>query len=131
LEGWSARAIAGPRGPLPIGVRHELYAHPAAPVVRSLLTFADDPERPLTLETFTNVADPDQATAMRALTTQVDLPILLDDEALAHCLSKRVPIGGAALVDVLNRAEEMLARIAPDNDDFDAAKAAVMVVMHL
>lgn len=118
--------LAPLRGPLPIGVRHELYAHPAAPVVRSLVTFADDPERPLVLETFTNVADPDQAAAMRALTAQAELPILLYDEGLTHRLSKRVPFAGAALAEVIDRAGALRTGIAPDDYDFDVAKAAVM-----
>src|SRR5687768_2285862 len=42
--------IEGLRGPVPILQRHELYAHPAAPVVRSVTTIYDDPDSPLNLE---------------------------------------------------------------------------------
>src|SRR6185436_14942266 len=48
------------RGPIPVELHHELYHHPAAPVIRTLLVCHDRPDRPLSLETFTNVADPQQ-----------------------------------------------------------------------
>src|SRR5688572_19601787 len=55
-----AQDIASVRGRVPIRLRHELYAHPAAPVIRTILTVYDQPTTPLALETYTNVAEPDQ-----------------------------------------------------------------------
>src|SRR6266508_3816601 len=52
--------IESARGRVVIQLRHELYAHPAAPVIRTLLTLYDQPERPLALETFTNIDDENQ-----------------------------------------------------------------------
>jgi hypothetical protein len=126
-----ATEIDGLRGTVPIGVRHELYAHPAAPVVRTVVSFVDQPQNPLRLETFTNVDDPSQAEAMWTLAEQAELLILLYDERLAHRLSKRVPFAGEPLREVLDRAEELHAGIAPQEYDFDAAKTAVMEVTRL
>src|SRR5690348_4905572 len=52
-----AAEIDSVRGRVPIQVRHELYAHPAAPVIRSVITIYDQPARPLALETMTNIAE--------------------------------------------------------------------------
>src|SRR5437588_8980375 len=41
--------IASVRGQVPIQVRHELYAHPQAPVIRTVLTICDQPASPLAL----------------------------------------------------------------------------------
>src|SRR3954454_4291624 len=48
------------RGTYPIGVRHELYEHPAAPVIRTVLSLHDRPGAAFKLESFVNVAEPDQ-----------------------------------------------------------------------
>src|SRR3712207_5429190 len=48
------REIESVRGRVPIEVRHELYQHPAAPVVRVVTRIYDQPDRPLALETFVN-----------------------------------------------------------------------------
>src|SRR5688572_4295587 len=48
------------RGPVPIHQQHELYDHPKAPVIRLVTTIYDRPDRPLKLETFINIADPQQ-----------------------------------------------------------------------
>src|SRR6476660_8065068 len=48
------------RGTIPVRLRHELYAHPAAPVIRTVLTLYDQPEAPMVLETVTNVASDDR-----------------------------------------------------------------------
>src|SRR5690348_17114233 len=45
------------RGNIPIQLKHELYAHPSAPVIRTLFRFYDQLESPLAIETFTNVQD--------------------------------------------------------------------------
>ena len=46
------------RGSLPVHVRHLLYQHPAAPVIRMVITLYDEPHQPIAFETFLNVADP-------------------------------------------------------------------------
>ncbi len=48
------------RGKVPIHLRQELYAHPAAPVLRLVFIIYDQPERPLAIETFINVGDEEQ-----------------------------------------------------------------------
>src|SRR6266487_3433819 len=52
--------IESARGQMTIQLRHELYAHPAAPVIRTVLFLYDQPERPLALEVFTNIEDETQ-----------------------------------------------------------------------
>src|SRR3712207_1292033 len=52
--------IVSVRGRVPIGFNHELYDHPAAPVIRIVTRIYDQPARPLAFETFVNVGDPDQ-----------------------------------------------------------------------
>src|SRR6266536_3830564 len=52
--------IESVRGRVPIEIRHELYRHPAAPVIRMLTRLYDQPERPLALETFVNIDDEQQ-----------------------------------------------------------------------
>lgn len=47
-------------GRVPIRVRHELFTHPLAPVIRMVVTIYDRPHNPLALETFINVEDPQQ-----------------------------------------------------------------------
>src|SRR5215207_8288171 len=54
------RDIRSVQGRVPIELRHELYQHPAAPVVRLVTRIYDQPDRPLALETFINVDDDDQ-----------------------------------------------------------------------
>jgi hypothetical protein len=83
-----AAEIESVRGRVPIQVRHELYAHPAALVIRSVITIYDQPDRPLTLETMTNIAETDQRADFARLTTQKELLLLFYDEHLRHRLSK-------------------------------------------
>ena len=41
------RKIASLRGPVPIHIGHELYDHPATPVIRTVITVFDGPDTPL------------------------------------------------------------------------------------
>src|SRR5687768_2456201 len=84
------REIASVRGPVPIHAQHELYVHPRAPIIRMQLTIYDQPRRPLALEAFTNVGDPQQRAEFEALGHQDQLHLLFYDEQLAHRLSKQV-----------------------------------------
>jgi hypothetical protein len=122
-----AREIESLRGTFPIRFRHELHQHPAAPVIRTVSTLYDVPDRPLRLETFTNVGDAMQREDYARLATQEELLMLFYDEQLRHRLSKRIPHPNReALVAVFTRAQELAAAIPATRFDFDRAKAAVM-----
>src|SRR5215210_3902893 len=82
--------IASVHGRVPIGFNHELYAHPASPVIRMVTRIYDQPARPLAFETFVNVGDPDQRADYQALARQDELVMLFYDQAVTHALSKRV-----------------------------------------
>jgi hypothetical protein len=115
------------RGRVPIQVRNELYEHPAAPVIRTVLVIYDQPERPLKLESFINVGDPQQRADFAALSQQEELRLLFYDEQLAHRLSKVVPNRAPeAMTEVLAAAERLRGAIAPERFNFDRAKAEVM-----
>jgi hypothetical protein len=121
------REIASVRGTIPIGLRHELYAHPAAPVIRTVLTLYDQPALPLVLETYTNVAEPDQATDFAGLAAHERVLLLFYDQTLAHRLTKVVPHREAeAVTTVLERARRLAAAILPEDYNFDQAKADVI-----
>ncbi len=120
------------RGTIPIAFRNELYQHPAAPVIRSLLTFYDQPETPLALETFTNVADPEQRADFARLSRQRHTTLLFYDEGLGLHLTKQLGLSTPAdLRRVLRDAERARRAIPPDRYDFDRAKAAVVEVTRL
>jgi hypothetical protein len=122
-----AAELASLRGTFPIGITHELHRHPAAPVIRSVLSFYDQPDRPLKLDTFLNVGDEDQRACFASLAEQDELTLLFYDEALAHRLSKRVRNGDpAGMRRLLAVADELRAMIPADRFDYDAAKAAVL-----
>jgi len=119
--------LASLRGTMPIGLRHELYEHPSAPVIRTVLTIVDQPQRPLRVETFCNVAEEDQQADFAALADQERLLLLFYDEQLRHRLSKLVPYPERSDVPrILARAEQLRAAIPPWRFNFDRAKAAVM-----
>jgi hypothetical protein len=119
--------IESARGRFAIRLRHELYAHPAAPVIRTLLILYDQPERPLALETFTNIEDENQRSDFAALAHQEALLLLFYDEQLAHRLTKVVPQSNPEQsAEVLAYAEQILATIPKWEFDFERAKQAVM-----
>ena len=102
-------------------------AHPAAPVIRTLLTLYDQPDRPLALETFTNIQDEDQRSTFAALSRQEALIILFYDEEVSHQLTKLVPQTNPEQSAIaLNYAEQFLVTIPEGEFDFDRAKQAVM-----
>lgn len=119
--------IESVRGRVPIGFNHELYDHPASPVIRILTRIYDQPSRPLALETFVNVGDTDQRADYAALTQQDRLLLLFYDEQLRHRLTKTTQgTDRIAVAQVLTTADRLLAAIPERLRDFDAAKAAVM-----
>src|SRR5438093_1267997 len=106
----SSADIDSARGAVPIELRHELYAHPAAPVIRTILVIYDQPEAHLALETFTNIEDEDQRETFAALAQQEAFLLLFYDEQLAHRLTKVVPQSDPEQTSlVLAYAERILA----------------------
>jgi hypothetical protein len=127
-----AQEIQSLRGTYPIGLEHQLFDHPASPVIRTLLSFHDRPDTPLRLETFTNIADPEQKAHFAGLAEQPHLPILLYDEALRHRLAKRIRNNTAEQIPgLVATAVQLLATIPPERFDFEQAKADVMEVTRL
>lgn len=121
------REIHSVEGPILIGLEHELYDHPTAPVIRMVTTFFDQPNRPLALETFVNVEDPQQHADYEALSHQEEMLILFFDETHQHRLTKQV--GGVdrdRVAEVLRRAEELYQAIPEEQYSFEIAKAWVM-----
>ncbi len=74
--------IAGMGDRVPLRVSHAVYEHHLAPVIRTVVKLYDQPERPLALETFINVAEADQRTDFAALGDQAALHLLFYDEDL-------------------------------------------------
>ena len=115
------------QGRVPIRVRHALYVHPAAPVIRTVLRIYDRPRTPLAFETFSNIADPDQREDFARLAEQDRLVLLFYDEQLAHRLTKIVPYqDDGTVLTILLQAEQLRRRIPPERYDFDTAKQAVI-----
>jgi len=122
-----SRDIKSARGRVPIHLRHELYQHPSAPVVRTVIRIYDQPDLPLALETFTNVQDEAQRAEFAALAVQKSVLLLFYDEGLKHRLTKQVDSApNDAIPEIVRQADELLARIPPGQFDFDRAKAAVV-----
>lgn len=117
---------------VPIELRHELYAQPTAPVIRTLVQIHDQPDSPLAIETFTNVGDPVQRADFEALTTQEQLHMLFYDEEVTHRRTLTVPISGAKeLAQILTHADERLQALPAEQFDFDRAKAEVIAATSL
>jgi hypothetical protein len=115
------------RGRIPIQLRHELYQHPAAPVIRMVLTLYDEPARPLAFETFINIEDPQQRSDYAALAQQPELHLLFYDETLTHRLTKGVTHQARDSVpEVLKKADALFHAIPEDEFSFEIAKAAVL-----
>jgi len=87
----------------------------------------DQPQHPLRVETFINVAEEDQRADFAALADQELLLLLFYDEQLQHRLTKLVPYPERSEVPtILARADELRATMPPWRFDFDRAKAAVI-----
>jgi hypothetical protein len=124
--------IEGLRGTFPIQLRHELFGHPASPVIRMTATLYDQPSAPFLLETFINVDDAYQRADYAAFAEQEELPILFYDEHHQHRLAKAVRNGAREQIPlILETAGELLADIPVAERDFDRAKAAVMATIRL
>jgi hypothetical protein len=124
--------IQSVRGVVPVELRQELYAHPAAPVIRMVFTIYDQPAQPLALETFINITDEEQRADYAALATQEALPLLFFDEAVTHRLTKVVPFRNQEeSAAILGTAERFLGTIPVGERDFDTARATVLRVTQL
>jgi len=122
-----ASDIVSARGTVPIRVQHTLFDHQNAPVIQTVITIHDQPNQPMRLESFINVADESQRADFTALADQAELIMLFYDENLTHRLSKLVPTEvDDSLAIILSRADELRAGIPTWQYDFDRAKAAVM-----
>jgi len=122
--------LATLRGTFPIGLRHELFSHPAAPVIRTILSLYDRPQHPLKLESYINVAEADQRADFAALAAQDELLLLFYDRELQHRLSKRVPYPAADRAEIpliLSRADLLLGAIPGGEFDYDKANADVLL----
>jgi hypothetical protein len=114
-------------GPVPIEVMHELYQHPLAPVVRTVVRVFDQPQSPLALESFFNLADESQWAEYASLSEQQHLTFLFYDQSLQHQLTKQVRnSAGDHMRNILNWADRVKAAIPDSQYDFDGAKADVM-----
>lgn len=119
--------IESARGPVPVQLGHELYAHPVAPVIRLALRIYDQPQSPLAMETFINVADAQQRADYASLAEQGEIGLIFLDETLRQRLSKRISHSGRDVVpQVLAAAEQLLANIPADMFDFERAKQEVI-----
>jgi hypothetical protein len=114
-------------GQVPIEVQHELYHHPLAPIVRTVVRVYDQPESPLAFESFINVADEGQWAEYANLSERETLTFLFYDETLSHRLTKQVRNGASDhMRNILNWADHIKAAIPKDEYDFDSAKAALV-----
>jgi len=122
----SARAL------VPWQVRHELFEHPQAPVIRTVISIYDVPDQPLQFETFCNIDDPSLRDQFAALATQDELLFFFYDEGLTHRLSKGMANNlKPSIPQILRKAHALKALIPVADYDFASAKAAVMEEMPL
>jgi hypothetical protein len=122
-----ARDIQSLRGNVPVHITHELYQHPQAPVIRTLIRWYDEPDRPLALETYTNIGDEQQRADFLDLAQRPELRFLFYDRSLRHRLTKAVRNPDpATITQIAATADQLRATIPDATFDFDAAKADVM-----
>jgi hypothetical protein len=114
-------------GRVPMQIRHELYDHPSAPVIRTVIRIYDRPDNPVGLETFTNVEQEDQRADFARLAGQQHIFLLFYDEALKHRLSKGMENVDPEIIEcIVEEADGLRAGIRPELYDFDRAKADVV-----
>lgn len=119
IEGFSATG--------PAFLRHELYSHPAAPVIRLVATVYDRREQPLRIQAFINITDDQERLGYDGLCNQERTALLCYDEFLARRLTRTiVSFNCRATRKVLRLACELLTKISSESIDFGAAEAAVM-----
>jgi hypothetical protein len=127
-----ALEIDSVRGRIPIELRHELHEYPSAPVIRIVTTLYDQPRRPLALETFINVDEPDQRADYAALSHQRELHLFFYDESLRHRLTKQLRnVDLDSIAQVLVEADRIHDAIPRERYDFNLAKQRVIEVTSL
>jgi hypothetical protein len=110
----------------------ELHHHPLVPVIRTVVRIYDQPDRPLALESFINVDEPEQWADFARLAEQEELLFGFYDETLSHRLTKRVRNSATdEMSRILTYADRVRAAIPEGQYDFDRAKAAVMAITQL
>jgi hypothetical protein len=123
----TSQDIASARGPVPIQLRHELYAFPTAPVIRMVISIYDQPARPLRLETFINVEDAQQRADYAGLSEQDYLLMLFYDETHIHRLTKQIDVlDRPRIADILLQADHLFQAIPERQFNFEVAKEWVL-----
>lgn len=121
------RDIQSLRGNVPVRILHQLYDHPQAPVIRSVITWYDRSASPLALEAFINVDDPQQRADFLDLAQRDQLSFLFYDAGLQHRLSKVVRNSDREIISQITAsADQLAAQIPAAQRKFDAAKADIM-----
>lgn len=114
-------------GTLPLAMNYELHFTPLAPVVRVVFWIFDRPTTPYCMETFVNVADPQQQREFASLADQTEFQLHFYDEELRHRLTKRVTHRqGERARTVLQQAVDSAEKIPAWLYDFDLAKREIM-----
>jgi hypothetical protein len=109
---------------------HALHEHPQAPVIRSVLTFLDRTDEPVSsVETFVDVATPYERVRFAGLARQQAIQLRMQAELgdrrfTRWCWNR----DGDEMRRLLNRAVRLAATIPPEDYDFEQAMADVLQV---
>ena len=108
-----------------IYISHEVFEHEAGPVIRIVTNFRAV-DAPFSMETFVDIADPQQRREYQQLAKQDVLHLLFFDESLQHRATRAISGTGCQNVQqVLRSAEGMLGRVPLAKRDFVRAKSEV------
>ena len=113
----------------PAEARWDLIEMPTAPLVRLELLVYDDPRDPFCVESFLNVAAPDQMAVLAELAGQEELYMAFYGDDLTYHYTTVVPHGEQQwqrLDEIISRAEAYCQSLPPEARDFDRAKALYM-----
>lgn len=121
-----SRDIESCRGRRAMQLDYELHENEYGPLLRLVLSVPDERLGTLLLETFCNLADPDQLREWRELLSGAPIKLAFYDEHLVHRLSKVVGPATEAARALLERAVAMLEATPPVARNFDRAKLLVM-----
>ena len=109
---------------IPISVRHRLFLHPLAPVIRSRIKVFK--HEPVVLDVYTNIADPNERKRVKHLAAQSTLSFDMYARELRHGLRlHRRNLNVDGLITIVKNAESWGKDIPPIRYDFDRAKADV------
>lgn len=107
----------------------QLIKMPTAPLIRLELLILDKKENPFKFESFLNLADEEQAEILAKLASQEHLYLAFYGDNLTHRYTLTLPHEKhqwQQLDELVRAAERHLHRIAPEQYDFDRAKAEFM-----